>query len=715
MENPTVSIVLPTYNGSRYLAQAIESCLGQTFQDWELVIVDDASDDDTPEIIARYAGQDARIRSVRHERNRKLPESLNTGFNLARGDLLTWTSDDNCYRPEALTAMVAFLETHPDVDIVYTDSTIIDEEGNPIQYRRVREPDELPYWNCVGECFLFRRLVFETIGGYDTDWFLVEDYDFWLRAAEHFRMEAFHRNLYRYRVRRGSLSDTRKEQVSRATSALLNRHLSIRHRRHRDQCMAYLRLAREAAFVKARFSALSWMLKAFRASPRSMFHRNALAPIILILFGNATFESMKEHYCRLRHTASMGRSYPFPNAKGARLTSFHVKSKRFLRLALQAARLPEMPALVKVVWDDWRSMHPPDQPTQDRLNGALDWLAAAMDATSQDGISSGFSMPWGWLPSYLETTGYIIPTLYEAARLENLPALKASATRQAEWILSHQRESGGIAGGLGTGGLPLVFDTGQALFGLLSAYRESGRFDFLSAAEKAGSFLLDSLDEQGCFVRNLWLNCVHTYNVRVSWALLLLAEETGRKVFREAAEANLNWTIAQQTYTGFFLGNTFSPDGLMYTHALGYTLRGLVECALMLQRDDLYHSVHAALSSLLDDALNKGFLAGTYDPDWRGDMSWTCLTGNCQIAIVFHRAAALADDPAVYKQAFLQLLHYVKMTQNLVSKHPGVRGGIKGSHPIWGEYQRFKYPNWAAKFFIDALLLEVHGKGGSRG
>jgi len=99
--SPTVSAVLPTRNGSRYIDRAIESVVEQTFADWELIVVDDASTDDTAAKIDAWARRDERIRSVHLEENRKLPGALNEGFRLAKGDYLTWTSDDNWYAPEA--------------------------------------------------------------------------------------------------------------------------------------------------------------------------------------------------------------------------------------------------------------------------------------------------------------------------------------------------------------------------------------------------------------------------------------------------------------------------------------------------------------------------------------------------------------------------------------------------------------------------------------
>src|ERR1039457_1713066 len=104
--NSLVSVVLPTYNGSRYLDESIRSVVGQTYQNWELIIVDDASTDTTPQTIAEWIKSDSRIRSLRNDRNLKLSASLNKGFDISRGEFLTWTSDDNLYRATALQQML---------------------------------------------------------------------------------------------------------------------------------------------------------------------------------------------------------------------------------------------------------------------------------------------------------------------------------------------------------------------------------------------------------------------------------------------------------------------------------------------------------------------------------------------------------------------------------------------------------------------------------
>jgi glycosyltransferase involved in cell wall biosynthesis len=222
---PTISIVLPTHNGSRYLDQAVDSVVRQTCADWELIIVDDASADDTPRMVADWASRDARIRAVCLKQNRKLPGALNEGFRVARGRYFTWTSDDNRYHERALERMLEALEADPGVAIVYARQARIDEQGAPAGERAFLPPEELACASCVGACFLYRREVHEKLGGYDEGLFCAEDYDFWLRASNHFRFAAIDETLYSYRIHRGSLTATRRQTVAVAVLRALRRWL----------------------------------------------------------------------------------------------------------------------------------------------------------------------------------------------------------------------------------------------------------------------------------------------------------------------------------------------------------------------------------------------------------------------------------------------------------------------------------------------------------
>lgn len=211
---PVVSIVLPSYNGSKYICESIDSILSQTFYDWELIIVNDCSTDNTLDIAREYAAKDDRISVINNEVNQKLPASLNIGFHQAKGQYLTWTSDDNIYKPDALREMYDFLEKNPTQKMVCCDMDTIDSEGKVTGVRDNFDPVYMHYNNCVGACFMYHREVLDTVGEYTIGKFCVEDYDYWLRIMRHYGTIGYlHKNLYYYRVHEDSLSSTKRTLI----------------------------------------------------------------------------------------------------------------------------------------------------------------------------------------------------------------------------------------------------------------------------------------------------------------------------------------------------------------------------------------------------------------------------------------------------------------------------------------------------------------------
>jgi len=156
-EDPLVSIVLPTYNRARVLPYAIRSVLEQTYSNFELIVVDDNSPDNTREVVASF--DDTRIRYVRNDPNLKLPKALNRGFSMARGTYLSWTSDDNMFKPAAIEKMVRHLQKQ-DCDFVYADYYLFSQtnsEGAPLDVKHDRLPDgmRLETGNHIGACFMY--------------------------------------------------------------------------------------------------------------------------------------------------------------------------------------------------------------------------------------------------------------------------------------------------------------------------------------------------------------------------------------------------------------------------------------------------------------------------------------------------------------------------------------------------------------------------------
>lgn len=196
-----VSIVLPTYKRAHVLPHAIESVLTQTYPNWELIIVDDNSPDNTADVVSFY--RDPRIRYHRNQPNLKLPRALNNGFSLARGNYLTWTSDDNLYAADAIAKMVERLQAGG-CDFVYADCYLFSEqntEGQPVDIYHAKVPDplHLERGNLIGACFLYTRRVYQEIGDYDPELFLVEDYDYFIRIAKRFTLCHIAEPLYYFR------------------------------------------------------------------------------------------------------------------------------------------------------------------------------------------------------------------------------------------------------------------------------------------------------------------------------------------------------------------------------------------------------------------------------------------------------------------------------------------------------------------------------------
>jgi glycosyltransferase involved in cell wall biosynthesis len=293
VSDPLVSIVLPTHNGARYICEALESCINQSYSNWELIVVDDASTDNTPEILSRYVNQDSRIKTVTNAVNRKLPASLNIGFASATGALLTWTSDDNCYKESALETMVGFLESNPEVDIAYADVRHIDENGRDIGRHTAPPSDDLPYRNSVGACFLYRRRVLDMMGNYDESLFLAEDHEYWLRAFSTLRFHHLSEDLYLYRVHTKALSQTEPEATKLAVRRMLERYLAGSSWDNKSRSLAHLRLARDEAGLGQRGHAVLHFFQAALANPRSVFTKFALPALIQIAFGPSGYKRLQ--------------------------------------------------------------------------------------------------------------------------------------------------------------------------------------------------------------------------------------------------------------------------------------------------------------------------------------------------------------------------------------------------------------------------------------
>ncbi|MCG6957196.1 MAG: hypothetical protein LJF04_14500 [Gemmatimonadetes bacterium] len=373
---------------------------------------------------------------------------------------------------------------------------------------------------------------------------------------------------------------------------------------------------------------------------------------------------------------------------------------------------------------EWLGGHPV---AEDRLHAeaALDWLARAQDATQSGGVARGYSLTSGshlggpgWQPAYPETTGYIIPTLYLAAEVLDRPELRDRARRAAEWEVTVQMPSGAVpAGVLGESDSPAVFNTGQVLLGYLSAYSETGDEVFTTAARRAGTWLVDSQGADGLWRKgNSPLADAEStlYNARVGWALSEAGALLGEPTMTQAASRNLRRVASLQHANGWLPNCCLSDPTQPLLHTLAYAIRGLLEGGRVLSDSEVLEAAVRGARALAEQVRADGRMAGRFTDDWRGAVGWSCLTGEAQMANVWLRLHHVTGD-ARWLEPVRPVLTFLKRTQNRSSANPGLRGGIKGAHPVGGRYGRYQILNWATKFFLDALLrqewLDAGGDG----
>lgn len=206
---------MSVYNGERFLAPAIESILAQSFGDFEFLILDDGSQDQTAEILARYAAQDSRIRPIIRE-NRGLVASLNQLLDEARAPLVARMDADDISHPERFARQIGFLAGNPDHGVIGTRTTDIDEQGVPFQLcladHSLTHDELLQQIDANGPILahpavMYRRQIVLDAGGYHAAFRHCEDYDLWLRLAHRTRMANLPERLLSYRRSEGQVSN----------------------------------------------------------------------------------------------------------------------------------------------------------------------------------------------------------------------------------------------------------------------------------------------------------------------------------------------------------------------------------------------------------------------------------------------------------------------------------------------------------------------------
>ncbi len=252
-----VSILLPVYNGERFIERAIKSVLVQSYRDFELIIIDDCSTDKTPLLIQKYAQLDKRVRPLRNPHNLGIQKTLNHGLKEATGEFIARIDDDDFWTDvNKLKNQIEFLESNPDHVLVGTAVMVVDENSKELfRYQNPQTDGQIRsrilYRNCFAHAsVVFRRLAAVAAGGYSELPLThrVEDYDLWLKLGTMGKLANLPDYALGFTLRSGSISWSNKRAQLRQAIAIISRYKGLYPRYRISKLKAWMRYLAYSAF-----------------------------------------------------------------------------------------------------------------------------------------------------------------------------------------------------------------------------------------------------------------------------------------------------------------------------------------------------------------------------------------------------------------------------------------------------------------------------------
>ena len=388
------------------------------------------------------------------------------------------------------------------------------------------------------------------------------------------------------------------------------------------------------------------------------------------------------------------------------------------RLAQLPRQRPEVPGHADIFLRDSQELFEPVLEDLVHWDACMEWLLRAQQVTGSGGFSVGYSFAHGWLPAYPETTGYIIPTLWDAFALRADDRFRAAAIAAADWEVAIQLPGGATRAGYegdpdgfwNQGLVAAAFNTGQVMQGWNRTFVETGDAKYLDASRRAADFLAGCIDDRGVFVRGLSpgpLSRTRAYYARAAYGLAWTGVLTGDRRYVDVARRHLDWVLQQQRPNGWvsyasFVARNADDDAL--THPLAYVVEGLFETGVLLQEPQYIDAARRTTVAMMHVCEKRGlFLPATLTRRLTSADRYSCLPGNAQFACLWLRLGTMDDDLPLLN-AGLKMVDWLKGLQSLGNENAGIRGGLAGSWPIDGGYSVFTYVDWAAKFFADSLL-----------
>lgn len=334
------------------------------------------------------------------------------------------------------------------------------------------------------------------------------------------------------------------------------------------------------------------------------------------------------------------------------------------------------------------------------IRRGADWLLRAQAmAPDGDGYSRRYSLVTGWDRCYIETTGYIIPTLLDVSQVLGEPKYRESAFRAAEWLLKVQTAEGAFTDI--DNYRPQVFDTGQVLLGLNRMFRETGDERYLASARRASRWLVDNQEPDGSWVRFAYHGRPHSYYSRVAAALIESGQLSGIEEYVFSGMKNLEWVAAQRQSNGYFRHSEFNAGEDAFLHTIAYIFEGFsmaFQCTGEKRWADLLIDGAQVLTGLSSE---DGLLYSQYDREWRSRNTEYCTTGLAQYAGICLDVADISRENAFRDRGVRVVRRLIRWQQ---TGGPDIDGAIQSSVPLWGHYGGMDFYNWNVKFLLDGTL-----------
>ena len=337
---------------------------------------------------------------------------------------------------------------------------------------------------------------------------------------------------------------------------------------------------------------------------------------------------------------------------------------------------------------------------------ALQWLIRSINVNHGLG-SSAFFARWrhwktGWALPYPETTGYIIPTLYAYQKV--FPSLNPENSADAcyHWLLGLPRNEGAFSSLYAHMTQPSLFNTAQILLGLIEGHKRQPSDLSWKVINNAVDWSLAAVQKPELEMQGLYQSgFLAAYYSRAIWPLAKAMQETGREEEWDRLNLVIQLLANKVTSSGRIEDAGFKKADPAYLHTIAYSIRGWWELGVLQDDETKMDYARNSLSYYFTEKKQAGQWAGAYSetPNYR----FQCLPGLAQIAIILHKVGVVDENENYIQEArtiVQQLSQFQKKGAN-----PNTQGALAGSRPFWGPYMRLRYPNWSAKFFLDAALL----------